>query len=88
METVENVDVEVTFADGSRWGATVLSLAEIGRIMDRWEATGEGLGGSYFQCPDMIIVRCGGVVAIAEMLNGLVDSGEFRSVLARIDIEE
>ena len=87
-ETVENVDVEVFYDDGSRWSGTFLSLAEIGRIMDRWRFTGESLGGSYFQCPDLVIVRHGGVAAMSRVLNGLVDSGEFRSVLVRVDIEE
>ena len=87
-ETVENVDVEVAHADGSRWSATFLSLAEIGRIMERWKDTGEGMGGKYFQCPDLVIVRRGGLGGMVEVLNDLLDSGQFRNVLVRVDIEE
>lgn len=86
--TVENVDVEVALADGSRWSATILSLAEVGRVMDRWKATGEALNGRYFRCPDLVIVDGCGIEAYAELLGALVSSGEFRDVLTRVDIEE
>lgn len=46
-KNVENVDVEVRLEDGSRWTATFLSLAEIGRVVNRWKATGECLGGLF-----------------------------------------
>jgi hypothetical protein len=88
MDSVENVDVEVIHADGSRWSATLISLAEIGRIMERWKASGEGLGGRYFQCDDLVVTRDGGLANMIEVLGALVRSGEFRCVLARIDIED
>ena len=87
-ETVENVDIEVILTDGSRWSATLMTLAEIARIMMRWKATGENLSGTYFQCQDLIIVEQAGVTAAIDLLNGLVDSGEFRSAMVRIDIED
>jgi hypothetical protein len=43
-----NVDVELRLADGSRWSATVFTLAEVDRVMRSWEASGEALGGRYF----------------------------------------
>ena len=84
-DTVENVDVEVTLADGSRWSATMLSLPEIGRIMDCWAITGEGLAGRFFQCSDLVIVRERGVTAMTAVLDGLIESGELRSTLAPLD---
>ncbi|TDC50152.1 hypothetical protein E1258_26650 [Micromonospora sp. KC207] len=87
-DTVENVDVEVTLDDGSRWSATFLTLAEIRRLMERWEATGECFSGAYFQCADLVIVGQGGIAAAADLLRQLVDSGRIREVLVRIDIEE
>lgn len=87
-KTVENVDVEVILDDGSRWSATFLSLAEIGRIMSRWKTTGECLGGSYFQCSDLVVVGREGLDAMTEVLRGLLESGQLRNVLTRVDIEE
>jgi hypothetical protein len=80
-ETVENVDVEVTDAGGDRWSATVMTQAEIGRIMDRWAASGEGLGGRYFQCDDLLIVSRPGLPNMTDILGHLLASGEFREVL-------
>jgi hypothetical protein len=86
--TVENVDVEVTLSDGSRWAATLLTLNEIRRLMERWKATGESLGGSYFHCADMVIIEQGGVAAAAEILSRLVETEQIRDVFVRVDIEE
>jgi hypothetical protein len=36
--------------DGSRWSATILTLAEVDRLMSRWARTGESVGGNYFRC--------------------------------------
>lgn len=86
--TVENVDVEVVVDDGSRWSATLVTLAEIGRLMSRWKATGECLHGAYFQCADLVVVEQGGIAAATELLRQLVDSGQIRDVLVRVDIED
>lgn len=49
LDAVCNVDVEVRLAaDGSRWSPTMLTLAEVERLMKRWQRTGEELGGRYF----------------------------------------
>jgi hypothetical protein len=80
-DTVENVDVEVTSADGSRWSATVMTPAEIGRIMARWASSGESLGGRYFQCDDLLIVTRPGLPNMIDILGRLLGSGEFREVL-------
>ena len=87
-ETVENVDVLVTLDDGSRWSATLLTLAEIQRLMDRRTTTGESFGGAYFQCPDLIILRHGGVPAATALLQQLVDAGEVRYTLVRAEDED
>jgi hypothetical protein len=85
IDTVENVDVEVVKGDGSRWSATFLSLAEIGRIMERWKTTGENHGGRFFQCHDLVIVNGGGIVGMVEVLNNLLESDELKNVLVRIE---
>ncbi|MFC8722601.1 hypothetical protein [Kitasatospora sp. NPDC057198] len=85
-DAVCNVDVEVRLtADGSRWSATVFTLAEVGRIMDRWSRTGEALGGRYFRCSDGLVVRDPGIDSMTRVLAGLLDDGGFTRVLRRLD---
>lgn len=86
--TVENVDAELRLPDGSRWSATFLSVSEVGRILRRWEVSGEGLGGIYMHCPDLIIVSRGGVETMTRVVEDILSSGDPGSALVRIDIEE
>ena len=53
---VTNADIELTDADGKRWSATVLTMAEIDRLMGTWQHSGECQGGVYFRVPDLLIV--------------------------------
>ncbi|MFI8458643.1 hypothetical protein [Kitasatospora sp. NPDC085464] len=88
LDTVCNVDVEVRLtADGSRWSATVFTLAEVERIMERWSSTGEALDGRYFWCSDGLIVRDSGIDNMTQVLAGLLDCGDFTQVLQRLDDE-
>lgn len=87
-ELVENVDVEVELSDGSRWAATFISLAEIGRIMERWAMTGEYLGGSYLRVPDLIVIKQGGIEKMVEVLKSILAHGDLAAAMVRIDIEE
>lgn len=86
-EAVSNVDVEVTVdCDGSRWSATLLTLEEVSRLMTRWSETGEFLGGRIFPVgQDLVILRSAGLPFMVEVLEALVESGEFRDVLTRLD---
>lgn len=63
LDEVCNVDVEVHLPDGSRWSATIFTLAEVDRLMMRWEGTGEAAGGRCFWCSDGLIVREPGIQA-------------------------
>ncbi|WP_203919549.1 hypothetical protein [Rugosimonospora africana] len=86
LDAVCNVDLEVRLAaDGSRWSATVFTVAEVGRLMDRWSQTGEEWGGRYFWCSDGLIVRDPGIGNMTEALSGLLDAGELTQVLRRLD---
>ncbi|MFF7183455.1 hypothetical protein [Streptomyces sp. NPDC008121] len=88
MDAVCNVDVEVRLtADGSRWSATVFTLAEVERLMKRWSQTGSELGGRYFWCSDGLIVRDPGIESMTQVLVGLLDAGDFTQVLQRLDDE-
>ena len=87
VEAVCNVDVFVDLPDGSRWSATVFTLAEVERLMNLWASTGDGeaLAGRCFWCPGGLIVREPGATAIAAVLAGLLESGDLRKILLQIN---
>ncbi|MFJ3828888.1 hypothetical protein ACIPWI_13040 [Streptomyces sp. NPDC090046] len=85
LDAVCNVDLEVRLtADGSRWSATVFTLAEVDRLMKMAARTGEDLGGRFFWCSDGLIVRDPGVDNMAQVLTGLLESGDFTQILQRL----
>jgi hypothetical protein len=87
-ETVDNLDVQLVLNDQTRWSATVLTLKAIDRLMTSYKASGECLGGRYFQCSDLLIAERSGVSSIVDLLCDLVRSGEYRDAMVRVDIEE
>jgi hypothetical protein len=87
LDAVCNVDVEVRLTDGSRWSATVFTVAEVQRLMERWAQTGEEAGGRYFWCSDGLIVREAGVANMTEAISSALDQGDFERILQRLDDE-
>ncbi|WP_329030564.1 MULTISPECIES: hypothetical protein [unclassified Streptomyces] len=78
-----NVDVFVTLKDGSRWTATVFTVAEVERLMKLWAGTDEALGGRYFWVSDGLIVRDPGIDSMTGVIVGLIESGEFSEIFQR-----
>jgi hypothetical protein len=87
LDAVCNVDVEVRLTDGSRWSATVLTVAEVQRLMEKWAQTGEEAGGRYFWCSDGLMVREAGVANMTEAIRGVLDEGDFEQILQRLEDE-
>ncbi|MCE4946782.1 hypothetical protein LVX13_27225 [Streptomyces albulus] len=85
VELVDNVDVFVDLEDGSRWSATIITLAQIELLMERWAASGEALAGRYFRVSDGLIVRDAGITNMTQVLTGLRENGEFTQILQRLD---
>ncbi|MFC1410073.1 hypothetical protein ACEZCY_12440 [Streptacidiphilus sp. N1-12] len=85
LADVSNVDAEVRLPDGSRWSATIVTSAEVERLMDHWTDTGEATGGRYFWSSDALIVQDPGVVPMAKVIAGLVDTGELRQIFKQLD---
>jgi hypothetical protein len=84
-DEVETADAWVTLADGTRWTATFFTHAEVGRVMERWRASGECLGGRYFACrPDLVITREPGVREMLAVVRDLVATGQHESMLHRV----
>ncbi|WP_312867087.1 hypothetical protein [Streptomyces zagrosensis] len=85
LDEVCNVDAEVRLPDGSRWSATIFTVAEVERLMTRWVGTGEALSGRYFWCSGELIVKEPGVIPMAKVIMGLLDNGEFHRILQQLD---
>ncbi|MCG8915465.1 hypothetical protein L6E12_06655 [Actinokineospora sp. PR83] len=85
LDGVDNTDVEVRLPDGSRWSATIFTVAEVERLMARWAGTGEYSGGSYFWCHDGLIVRDPGIGNIVRVLVALHEEDVLTTVLDRLE---
>jgi hypothetical protein len=85
LDEVCNVDAEVRIPDGSRWSATIFTVAEVSRLMKRWEETGEAAGGRCFWCLDGLIVRDPGIRKMVTVIAELLASGEFDGAFRRLD---
>ncbi|MGW1553547.1 hypothetical protein [Streptomyces sp. NPDC002346] len=85
LDEVCNVDVEVRLLAGSRWSATIFSVAEVSRLMKRWEETGEAAAGRCFWCSDGLIVRDAGIPGMVDVIAELLASGEFEGAFHRLD---
>lgn len=86
-DATENVDADVLDDEGGRWAVTFLTLAEVGRVMSRHEASGESLGGRYFACVDLVIVREPGVQGMADAIADLAETGGLEGFLSRLTDE-
>ncbi|MFI9747603.1 hypothetical protein [Streptomyces sp. NPDC052494] len=84
LNEVCNVDVFVTLKDGSRWTATVFTVAEVERLMKHWAGTDEALGGRYFGVSDGLIVRDPGIDSMTGVIAGLIGNGEFSEIFERV----
>ncbi|MGW1955597.1 hypothetical protein ACWCPI_23075 [Streptomyces sp. NPDC001920] len=88
LDEVSDVDMWVTFADGQRWSGTVFTLDQARRLMDRWQDTGECLGGRYFYGWDDLIVRDPGIPAMVRVIDDLVTTGAYTSALRPLGLAE
>ncbi|MGZ0146720.1 hypothetical protein ACXJJ3_06585 [Kribbella sp. WER1] len=82
-ESVCNVDGWIDTPDRGSWAATFLSLAEVGRLMERWRQTGENASGAYFAATDAIIIREPGVESIIAAAQHLVVTDDLETYLVK-----
>ncbi|KPI31491.1 hypothetical protein OV450_7178 [Actinobacteria bacterium OV450] len=85
LDSVCNIDVFVDLKDGSRWTATVFTVAEVERLMETWAESGEALGGRYFWVSDGLIVRDPGIDSMIHLIAGLIETDEFTAIFQRLE---
>ncbi|MER6581015.1 hypothetical protein [Nonomuraea sp. NPDC001023] len=78
-DTADEADATITFRDGSRRYATFMTLDVVQRKMHTAASTGDSLGGRYFWCPDLIIVRDVGYESMAAAIRDLISSGDIET---------
>ncbi|MEO3854617.1 hypothetical protein [Acrocarpospora sp. B8E8] len=83
--TADQADATITFPDGSRRYATFMTLQVVQQIMDKDAHTGESLGGQYFWCSDLIIIRDIGFESMAAAIRDLVSSGFIEGACGLLD---
>lgn len=84
-DSVANVDVELMDGFGARWSATVLTIAEIQRLMRRYRDTGECMDGAFFRVPDLLILDEPTLDSLVAVIEELVRSETHRFELAPIE---
>jgi hypothetical protein len=72
-DTIENTDGFIDLDDGTTRSFTVLTLAEVDRLMRKWEQSGESHSGAHLRVPDLVVLRRGGLASIVAALNDLAD---------------
>ena len=80
----DNVDVEVRFGDGRRFGATFFTLANVERLFDKNRKTGECASGLYLWAANMILVRDVSIETIERTVKDLMDCDEFEQAFLRL----
>jgi hypothetical protein len=75
-----NSDVTVTFADGSRWFATVVTYRNVITLAERRARTGESFGGRYFWIADLLLLDALSRERIEEVIAHTLANGEFAAI--------
>ena len=84
----QNVDIEVVFDDGRRYSGTMFTLAALEALMASNGATGEMASGSYFWCPDLVVVKELSVEVITRCIEDIIRQGVIDSALQALDSTE
>ena len=79
----DNSDVIVSFEDGGSWVASFFSYRNIQSLAEKNRITGECLDGKYFWATDMLLVDEVSRTRIKEVIEHLMDEGEFEQVFSR-----
>ncbi|MEV8452794.1 hypothetical protein AB0467_08575 [Streptomyces sp. NPDC052095] len=87
LDEVCDVDMWVVRDDGERWSGTVVTLDEVRRTMDRQRRAGDPEGHFWWSW-DGLIVREPGLAAMAKVIDGLVATGDYETVLRHVGPEE
>jgi hypothetical protein len=75
-----NEDIIVTYKENT-YSGTLFTISNISKLMENYLLSGECAGGSYFYCPDMIIVKDLKRPTIIEAISNIIKEGEIDMAL-------
>jgi hypothetical protein len=81
----DNLDVQVTFSDGSRHAATFFTIRNIQALFAKNRRTGECERGLYLWAVDMILVEELTMDVIGRTIASLLTEGEFTTAFRRLE---
>jgi hypothetical protein len=81
----DNIDVEVQFKNGERYGASFFTPENIRNLMTRHAHDNEDTQGLYMWCTDMVVVRDLYLETIEEAVARMIDTGELKKAFDRYD---
>lgn len=73
---VDNIDAVIEMPDGRRWGATLITVRAVERILERWRRSGESAGGLYVRIPDLVLMSSPGVDQMVAAILDLVEKDQ------------
>lgn len=79
-----NVDVYVNFQNGKKFTATFFTVANITRIMESYNKSGECANGIYFWASDAIIIKNLNPLLIRKAIDDLIKNNEFESAFLEL----
>ena len=82
--TNTNLDVEVSFEDDRRYGATFATPDNIASLMRPYESSGECGAGLYFWSSALIVIKDCSRHSIEECVASLLAEGEFEDAFSRL----
>ncbi|HJY78729.1 MAG TPA: hypothetical protein VKE95_18960 [Burkholderiales bacterium] len=80
----DNVDVEVLFPDGRRFGATFFTLKNLEKLFEKNKKTGECADGLYLWAANMVLVRDLSMGAIERAVDDLIENNELEQAFAEL----
>ena len=84
-ELNDNSDVIVTFENGEKYVATFFTFDNIEWLRQKSQKTGECLNGKYFFATDLILIDKLNREEIIEVINYLINQGEFFTAFDKIN---
>ncbi|MEM9861577.1 MAG: hypothetical protein AAF938_08185 [Myxococcota bacterium] len=84
----DNVDVHVTFEDGSCYTATFFTIENIRSLFEKNRRTGECDSGRYLWAADMIIVRDLAIETIEQTVESLLKDDELVAAFRMVKRQE
>lgn len=80
----EHTEAIVTFNDGTRWYANLVTISRLMAILDKERLHRDHLGGRYVWLPNLIVVNALTAERVVEIIDDMLSTGEFRTAFGPV----